>query len=111
MAHSGFEAIEGARIEFLAWAQANGIPINRVEFVATFQDWDDGIGVWIFYDRNKDLVERNENGLSDEIKSKFMGCLERNDYPFADFPNVIYVFDSHENVQENYKGNYFYRLR
>ena len=111
MTHAGSKAIECARTRLLNWAEAKKIPINRVEIVASFQDWDDGIGVWVFYEHDADVTERNENGSSNEIESKLLGYLDDCEYPYGKFPNVVFVFDSHENVQKNFGGNYFYRLR
>jgi hypothetical protein len=111
MSHPGFNAITAAKEWVLAWAHQTGIPIHTIEYVATFQDWDDGIGVWVFYETERDLAERTENDGNERVKERLLAALSEVGYPFARFPNVVFEFDSHENVLRNYEGSYFYRLR
>jgi len=82
-----------------------------VEYVATFEKWDDGMGVWIFFPTDADLKEYTESGVTQGIEADFRDILKQLKYPFRKFPRVGFVFDSDENVQKNYKGSYFYRLR
>jgi len=111
MSHVGFEIIELAKQNLLRWAKEKSLPIHGIEFVATFEEWDDGIGVWVFYENESDLGEGNENGISKRIKTKYLSLLKEYNYPFKKFPKVGFEFDSHENVVKNFQGNYFYRLR
>ena len=108
--HPGYDAIERAKLGLLAWAKEAGIPIRALEYVATFESWDDGIGVWIFYETNADLesAKVTSNGL---VRERLLAELRAANYPFKDFPEISFEFDSHENVEANYQGNYYYRLR
>ncbi|MEO9503259.1 hypothetical protein [Nonlabens ulvanivorans] len=96
--------------EFIADCKKNGVLIFKIQHVITWEQWDDGIGVYIFTKTNKEL-----NGLSKtdikNLKTEYLSGLKRNNYPFDKFPNIVFEFDSHQNVQENYEGSYFYRLR
>ncbi|MBK7668750.1 MAG: hypothetical protein IPJ32_16295 [Sphingobacteriaceae bacterium] len=104
------ESIKNTETEFLNWCLRNGIPIFKINYVVTWEKWDDGIGVYIFTKTNKELKELEGKGL-EEIKVEFLEGLRRNNYPFDLFPNVVFEFDTDQNVQENYEGSYFYRLR
>ena len=96
--------------EFINWCETKGILIFRIEHVITWEDWDDGIGVYIFTETNKELNDLTKKD-KDYLKSEYLNGLKRNNYPFDKFPNVSFVFDSDQNVKENYEGSYFYRLR
>ncbi len=96
--------------EFKNWCKKIGIKIFRIEYLITWEDWDDGIEVYIFTKTNKELSDLSENQI-ENLKFEYLNCLKRNNYPFDKFPNIGFVFDSDQNVKENYEGSYFYRLR
>jgi len=73
--------------------------------------WDCGIGVWFFLKTDADVECCFADGSETIMKNTFLQILGKNDYPFVEFPNVHFQFDSHENVERNYQGSYFYRLR
>lgn len=111
MSHPGFASLDPARRAVLSWAASQHIPLHSIEFVATFEDWDDGIGVWVFYETNAQLEQGFGDGTSERVKARVVEELRSASYPFAEFPNLVFEFDSHENVVLNFQGNYFYRLR
>ena len=103
-------SVKKTDIELQDWCQTRGIKIFRIEHVITWEDWDDGIGVYIFTKTNKELNNLSEKYI-ENLKSEYLNGLKRNNYPFDKFPNVVFEFDSDENVRKNYEGSYFYRLR
>lgn len=109
--HPGYESIRSTRIDTLEWARMRGIPVHRIEYVATFRDWDDGTGVWVFYGTDEQLARAEADGTSDRVKARILDALERFNYPFQSHPNIVFAFDSDENVQANFEGSYFLRLR
>jgi hypothetical protein len=96
--------------EFKNWCQKKAITIFRIEHVITWEDWDDGIGVYIFTETNKELFDLTKSQI-EILKSEYLNGLKRNNYTVDKFPNVVFEFDSDQNVKENYEGSYFYRLR
>lgn len=96
--------------EFKNWCQIKGITIFRIEHIITWEDWDDGIGVYIFTKTINELSNLSENDI-ENLKSEYLNGLKRNNYPFDKFPKVAFEFDSDENVRKNYEGSYFFRLR
>ena len=106
-----WDIITRARAMLLELEASKGITIHEVQFTATFEKWDDGIGVWIFFPTDADLSEHDQRGTTGEIEVDFRNILKQLRYPFRRFPRVGFVFDSDENVQKNYEGSYFYRLR
>ncbi len=108
---SPWDIITRAEEMLLELERAKGISIHHIEFVATFEKWDDGMGVWIFFPTDADLREYSESGVTNRIEAEFRGMLKQLKYPFRKFPRVGFVFDSDENVQKNFEGSYFYRLR
>ncbi|EAS19578.1 hypothetical protein BBFL7_00124 [Flavobacteria bacterium BBFL7] len=96
--------------EFINSCKKNGVLIFRIEHVITWEEWDDGMGVYLFTKTNDELKELNKKDI-ENLKTEYLSGLKRNDYPFDKFPNVVFDFDSDQNVQENFEGSYFYRLR
>jgi hypothetical protein len=45
------------------------------------------------------------------VQQEFLSILGAGGYPAAWLPDVAFDIDSHENVERNYDGSYFYRLR
>ncbi len=95
----------------MTWAKANALPLHKIDFVATFESWDKGIGVYIFYATDADLSRCTRDGSNSLVEAQMLEALKAANYPFDDFPQVIFEFDSDENVQKNFEGSYFYRLR
>lgn len=111
MQHPGFTSIAEAKQSTLAWARAEGIPLHTIEYVATFEPWANGIGVWVFYETDANLQENGGSGRNSEIREHLFSALRAARYPSSEFPEVVFEFDSHENVVRTYEGSYFYRLR
>ena len=103
--------INKAEVSTIEWSKEKGNPIFKIEFVATFEDWDNGIGVYIFFRNDKDKEKSESTGFHIKIKQYYLHLLEEFTYPFDKFPYVIFIFDSDENVRRKYEGSYFFRLR
>jgi len=86
-------------------------PIYNIEYVCTFEEWDDSISVYIFFADNELKKQALSSGVVDMLKEKYICYLKTHNYPFDKFPKVFFEIDSHENVLKNYEGSYFYRLR
>jgi hypothetical protein len=106
----GWKSLKAAEQAFKNWVKSNGISIERVEHVATFEKWDKNTEIYIFFTTDLEMKRvRSENEFP-EIENQYRQFLLNAKYPFDHWP-VIFVFDSEENVKKNYEGNYFYRLR
>jgi hypothetical protein len=105
-----FAHIDAARIGLLAWARANDVPLVRVEFVVPFVDTDFSISVWLFYDTDLNLT-RAANGTTANVQREFLSILSSAGYPADWLVCTSFFVDSHENVERNFEGSYFYRLR
>lgn len=64
----------------------------------------------IFYQWEKQIKEAEESGLSSRIKDAVYEELERVGRGNKDNIKVVFEFDSHENVEKNFDGNYYERL-
>jgi hypothetical protein len=104
------QSVRDADKAFVSWCEENAIPLYKIEHVITWEDWDDGIGVYFFLPNMTD-VENLRPKQSDEMKHMYLKLLNDSGYPFVKFPNVSIEIDSDENVRKNYSGSYFYRLR
>ena len=109
--HIGWSIIEKAREALVQFAHARDIVVHSVEYVATFEDWDSRLGVFIFFPKDSDLRAHAKSGATTILEKEFKAILLKLEYPFDKFPDVYFEFDSDENVQKNYEGNYFFRLR
>ena len=103
-------SVECADDAFAGWCEARSIPLHGIQHVITWEDWDDGIGVYIFLHTMAQVEALRPENI-DEMKYRYLAFLREYDYPFDRFPNVAFEFDSDENVRKNYAGSYFYRLR
>jgi hypothetical protein len=106
----GWASLKSAEKAFRTWAASQKILIERIAYVATFEDWDSCTGVYVFFPKDSDLQCYKTDGMIAQIEAQYRGTLSDAKYPFERWP-VIFTFDSHQNVVENYEGNYFYRLR
>ena len=89
------------------WAEIEGAKVHLFHYVASFGK---GLGIYVFYKTNKELNTYIENGVVERTKQNFIRIFEELGY-FKEFnDNIRFVFDSHENVKKNFKGNYYYRL-
>lgn len=111
MEHPAYQILEDAKQELIDWVKEKALPIHKVDYVSAFEEWNDSLGVWVFYDTDLSLKESNANGVSSRVKDKYQEILTMHSYPFSEFPKISFEFDSHENVMKNYEGSYFYRLR
>ncbi|HEY4328550.1 MAG TPA: hypothetical protein VGN88_02350 [Phycisphaerae bacterium] len=105
-----FAIIESAKARILSWAHQRRIPLHCVHFIVPFVDTDFSLSVWFFYKIDADIPSEGTKELV-EISAAFLEILRSLDYPPEWLTGVNFVFDSHEHVERDYEGNYFYRLR
>lgn len=103
--------LNDARQDLLAWATANDIPLVRVEFVVPFVDTDFGASVWLFYDTDASVACYADIGTITNVQDKFLLILSDNGYPADWLADTSFEVDSHQNVERNFEGSYFHRLR
>jgi hypothetical protein len=106
-----FAHIDAAKAQLLTWAAARDIPLVRVEFVVPFVDTDFSLSVWLFYDTDLNIARCNDDGTTADVRQEFVSILGAAGYPAEWLPDITFQVDSHENVEQNYEGSYFYRLR
>lgn len=111
MAHRAYKIIEKARSKLESWAEARSISLHKIDFVAAFEPWSDSLGVWAFYKLRTEVETCEKDGTSDAIREEFLELLKKYKYPFDEFPQVDFEFSSHQEVEEDFEGSYFYRLR
>ncbi len=108
-----FPAIEQALSDVLDAMKVRGVRVRHTEVVTTSEEWDETLGIWLFFEDNSELAKCRMDGTTVAIETLFNDRLEaaKNPYSFSKLPTVVFEFDSHENVLRNYQGNYFLRLR
>ncbi|GIF62222.1 hypothetical protein Ais01nite_02570 [Asanoa ishikariensis] len=106
-----FNHLGTARRELLAWAGAIAVPLARVEFVVPFVKTDFDADVWLFFDTHANVEHCAETGETARVEEKFRSILAGDGYPTDWLVGISFYVDSHDNVERNYEGNYFYRLR
>lgn len=65
----------------------------------------------VFLRWHHQIAEAEQSGLTDRIKDAVYEELERVGRGSRDSIKVNFEFDSHENVERNYEGDYFLRLK
>ncbi|MCR9145486.1 MAG: hypothetical protein NXI24_24820 [bacterium] len=71
----------------------------------------DSFGAFIFYDHDHQIQEAEKSGLAERIKDEVLYALEEVGRGERGTLQVEFEFDSHDNVERNYEGDYFLRLR
>ena len=89
---------------------AKQIRSHSIHHVITCEEWDDGIGVLILLNKIKEVTHLKKQS-SNEIKETYLDSLNRHQYPFENFPYIVFEIDSDENVRKNYGGSYINQLR
>jgi hypothetical protein len=106
-----FDYIEKAEQLTFEWTKTENIKLFKIEFIVPFVLTDISLEVWLFFDSNKTVSEYETDGTTELVKQKYLDCLTQLDYPSDYLNQVSFIIDSDENVQKNYQGSYFYRLR
>ncbi|MFH1301365.1 MAG: hypothetical protein ABIK07_09915 [Planctomycetota bacterium] len=70
----------------------------------------DGFVARVFYLKDSMIAEGEQSGLSSEIKEAIYDELTAVGRDELTLHNLTVKFDSHENVEKNYGGNYYKRL-
>ena len=65
----------------------------------------------LFYHRNEQIATAEKSGLSSQIKHAVIEELVRVGRGKTNTIKIEFHFDSHENVDANFEGDYFLRLR
>ena len=71
----------------------------------------DIFGAFVFYRWDRQIEEAERSGLACQIKEAVFEELENVGRGNRSMIKVEFEFDSHENVERNYKGDYFDRFR
>lgn len=108
--HKQFAILEAAIDRLLSWARQSNIPLHRVEVVVPFVETDFSLSVWLFYTTDDDLFREEAKGYA-RMSETFLEILKSLDYPPDWLAGVTFTFNSHEHVERDYQGSYFYRLR
>ena len=89
------------------WSKKNNCRIYRIHCIP-----HSGISVdiCIFYKTDKELIIYKESNIIDLTKEAVMNILTEIGYVEEFNDHVIFTFDSDENVQKKYQGNYGLRL-
>jgi len=106
-----FNALGAARKELLAFSNKAGVRLVNIEFVTPFTEDDKIIWVWLFFKKDEDIDDYNSNGTTQLLQNKFTEFCVNNGLPHELEVCLSFAIDSEENVDENYSGSYFFRLR
>ena len=80
------------------------------KIIGMFYDFAKAYDAYIYFKTNKELVALTEE-KKDEMKSIYVSFLKQHNYMPDEIEEICFYFDSDENVQANYKGNYFYATK
>lgn len=95
----------------LDWAKSVNIELHTIETVVPFTTNDNSLSVWIFFDTNAAMKKYRHDGTEEKVKQQYLTILKNLGYPPDYLNQVKFIVDSHENVERNFEGSYFYRLR
>ena len=89
------------------WSKKNNCKIYNIEYVPIFGE---ELDILIFYKTDLELEMFKTKKITDLTKKEFITILEEIGYTTEFNNNIRINFDSDENVQKNYQGNYGLRL-
>ena len=89
------------------WSKKNNCKIYNIEYVPIFGE---ELDILIFYKTDLELEMFKTKKITDLTKKEFIAILEEIGYTTEFNNNIRINFDSDENVQKNYQGNYGLRL-
>ncbi len=95
--------------EIIDWSNAIAPPVYNVEWV-TPNIYTPRTSVWVFCEHEDGLAMWSEP-VRAQIEAECIRLLLNHHFPERLLAQVIFAYDSHENVTKNYEGSYFYRLR
>jgi len=75
--------------------------------IGSYFDFDKSYMIFIYWETNKELQQITDD-IKKNIKEMIINYFINNGYFPNEIKDVIVYFDSDENVQINYNGNYFY---
>lgn len=81
------------------------------EFFILYSPATETFAAYVFYPLGREIGEADASGLSGETKDSVYEELIAVGRGKRDTPNVVFEFDSHENIEQNYEGDYYNRLR
>ncbi len=105
------ETISEVKPLLMQWAIDQSIPLEHIEVVVPFVDDDFDLHAVMFMSTNADLEACRKDGMTTRIQEKYIASLKQHEYPDTWLEQVSFEFDSKENVDLNYEGSYFYRMR
>ena len=106
-----FDIIEKVESSVIRWAAEKNIKIENIEIVVPFVDDEYDLHVVVFFPTNSELDIYRQDGTTTRVEEKYISSLKHHEYPEAWIEQVTLEFDSKENVDVNYEGSYFYRMR
>ena len=104
-----WRVVEIIKPGFSAWLfeQDFASRFNRVEFLPH----GDSLEIYFFYNTKKDVEDGEIVGYSQLIKNRILDDITRVGSPELVVSSVKITFDSHENVLQDYAGNYYNQLK
>ena len=104
-----FSEFQAVGNELMAWSASISPAIHCVQWV-TPSTYSKATGAWIFCEQRSGL-EMWSNAVRSSIEHKCLHLLRSHGLSKWLADQVRFIYDSHENVVENYAGSYGYRLK
>lgn len=85
-------------------------PLCNLDNIYVIPEGDFQFRVAVFFSSDKDVIACMDSGLCQSIQDHAFDEVERVGRGIRDEVTIAFEFDSDENVQKNYKGDYWFRL-
>lgn len=86
-------------------------PDGLHQFFILYSENHDLFGAYLFFNTQSDLMAAEQSGLTGKIKSSVANEVERVGRVEKAALNIRFEIDTDENVQNEYDGDYYARLR
>ncbi len=106
-----FDIVEKTHASVRQSSADMGIRLDNIEVVVPFVDGDFDLHVVIFFQTDADLEAYRKDGTTVAVQETYCASLRGFGYPDDWLAGVTFEFDSKENVDANFEGSYFYRMR
>jgi len=81
-----------------------------MEFVVPFVLENKEMYVWIFFDTYDRIHKYRNDGTEEKVRLEYRNILMEMHYPIEYLECIKFKIDSHQNVAENYGGDYRKRI-
>ncbi len=102
-------ALEQAMIRTFEAMKKKALLLNDFQIIKG----DAWVAIWIFFVNDANVPKHSDVGILHELEMDFRERLmaSKEHFSFQELPPINFEYDSKENIDKNYQGSYYLRMR